>query len=35
VLADTELVMLPSVFDDAVPPADQFHDAKVLPLPFT
>ncbi len=32
-LAETLEVMLPSVFDDAVPPANQFHDTKFsLPL---
>ena len=33
-LADTVEVMLPSVFDDAEPPAFQFHDAIPLPLLF-
>jgi len=32
VLADTELVILPSEFDDAEPPANQFQDTKVALL---
>ena len=32
--ADTELVILPLEFDDAEPPAFQFHDAKVALLSF-
>jgi len=35
VFAETLEVMLPLEFDDAEPPANQFHDAKVSELLFT